>query len=406
MDGPAWMLPSEMLSPATREVAAVFLRLGVTAFGGPAAHIAAMDDEIVERRGWVTRAEFIDLLSATNVIPGPNSTELAIHLGFRRAGWPGLAMAGLCFILPATLIVWAVAWRYVRAGQRPEVAAMLMGMQPVVLAVVAHAVGRLGSSALRTWRAWVIATASGIALVLGAHELLVLAGAATAGWMLVIGSRPGRHGSAAVMVTGATTLSSSGIGATVAGATVAGATVAGATVAGATSWGVFLSFAKIGSVLFGSGYVLLAFLRAEFVQRHAWLSDAQLLDAIAIGQVTPGPVFTSATFVGYLLAGHTGAAAATAGIFLPAFFFVAISAPIVRRVRQWPSAAAALDGVNAASLAMMVTVVILLLRSVVSHVSSVAVALVAVALLVRGTLGAGWLLLGGALVGIVQLLLH
>ena len=332
----------------TREVAAVFLRLGFTAFGGPAAHIAAMEDEVVRRRQWVTREEFADLLSAANVIPGPNSTELAIHLGYRRAGWLGLVVAGLCFIVPATVMVWIVAWWYVRVGRRPEVAAMFVGMQPVVLAVVVQAVWRLRVSVLRTTRAWVIAVVSVGALLVGVNELVVLAGAALCGigtqrwrklnarWSTIIAANTG-------IVVGATAV---------------------APVATATTWGVFASFVKIGSVLFGSGYVLVALLRAEFVQRHPWITEAQLLDAIAIGQITPGPVFTSATFVGYLLAGHAGAAVATVGIFLPAFFFVAMSGPLVRRIRQWPVAAAALDGINAASLAMMATVVLLLLRGV------------------------------------------
>ena len=387
-----------MPSAASREVVTVFLRLGLTAFGGPVAHIAAMDDEVVERRRWVTRAEFTDLLSASNVIPGPNSTELAMHLGHRRAGWPGLVLAGVCFILPTTLLVWLIAWWYVQYGHRPVVSAMLAGMQPVVLAVVAQAVWRLSRSALRAGSAKLIALASVVALLLGAHELLVLATAALAGLLLCWPRRAdtGTHPIAVAVPLSATP----SIGAM----TLAGGAFAMSSVA-PTAGALFLAFAKIGCVLFGSGYVLLAFLRAEFVQRHAWLTDAQLFDAIAIGQVTPGPLFSSATFVGFVLAGHAGAAAATAGIFLPAFCFVALSAPFVHRLRQSPRTAAMLDGVNSASLAMMITVLILLVRAMPTPVSGVVLALLAFAVLVHTRIGAGWLLLCGALIGIVQQLL-
>jgi len=393
------------------EVTRVFLRLGLTAFGGPAAHIAAMEDELVQRRGWVSREEFVDLLSAANVIPGPNSTELAIHLGYARAGWAGLVAAGVAFILPATAIVWIIAMGYVRYGQRPEVAALLAGMQPVVLAVVVQALWRLSRGVLRTPALMAIGLASVAAVVAGAHELLVLASAALAGLLLRGGlSWPRRStafGPELIVSTafGGTAASTAEGTAASAAASIATGAATLTLAAAPTTLGLFGAFLKIGSVLFGSGYVLLAFLRAEFVTRHGWLTEAQLLDAIAIGQVTPGPVFTAATFVGYVLAGHGGAAAATLGIFLPAFLFVALSGPLVRRVRQSPRASAALDGVNAASLALLVGVALLMMQPVARSAMALGIFVVTAALLLHTKVGAGWMLLAGALAGAARIFL-
>jgi chromate transporter len=386
------------------EVARVFGRLGLTAFGGPAAHIAAMEDELVQRRAWVTRAEFMDLVSAANVIPGPNSTELALHLGLRRAGWRGLVAAGLAFVVPASVLVWMIAIAYVRYGRRPEMAAMLLGMQPVVLAVVGQALWRLGRSVLRAPLPIGIAIVGTVAVMAGLHELLVLAaaaavGAASRGWTPASAARA----LLAAPIAPPIAPPRGGAVGRSAGRTLGGALVTASVGSSAPSaGGVFVSFFKIGSVLFGSGYVLLAFLRAEFVQRHGWLTDGQVLDAIAIGQVTPGPVFTSATFIGYLLAGHAGAGAATVGIFLPAFLFVAVSGPLVRRVRTSPRAAAALDGVNAASLALMVAVVLIMVKPVTTSWVGIGIFVVAGAALLRTTIGAGWMLLLGAVVGLVS----
>lgn len=392
---------SATLAARRREVARLFLRLGLTAFGGPAAHIAAMEDEVVRKRAWISREEFVDLVSAANVIPGPNSTELAIHLGFRRAGRSGLLLAGALFILPATLIVWATAVAYVRFGQRPETSAILSGMQPVVLAVVVQALWRLGSTILRTPPRLVITIASLIACVCGVHELIVLAVAALVASALALRSQ---NEGGTLSGVGASWWSWQAV--TSSDSTIAVATGAATGAVGLASLpstlSVFGSFLKIGSVLFGSGYVLLAFLRAEFVERNAWLTQSQLLDAIAIGQITPGPVFTSATFVGYLLAGHGGAAAATLGIFLPAFIFVVLSGPLVRRIRQYPVAGAALDGVNAASLALMMSVVILMLPPIVTSGVAIGIFLVAAIALLSGRISAGWMLLAGAVIGLMQ----
>ncbi len=382
-------------APAARraallEVARVFTRLGATAFGGPAAHVALMEDELVRRRGWVTRERFLDLLGAANLIPGPNSTELAVHLGYVRAGFPGLLVAGACFIVPAALMVGALAWAYVRFGALPDVAAILAGVKPVVLVVVADALVRFARTVVlrptfdargKAGEAALVAAAIA-ATLLGANELLVLLGAGLLSALRVLRPR------------GLSCLAAPALGATAAPLALAAVPSAPATAAG-----LFAVFVKIGAVLYGSGYVLLAFLRADLVLRLGWLSDAQLLDAIAVGQVTPGPVFTTATFVGYLVAGPAGAAAATVGIFLPAFVLVALSGPLVPRLRASPAAGAFLDGVNAASLALMAVVTFELARDALASLPSVAIGAVAALLLVRLRVNSAWLVAGGAAVG-------
>lgn len=370
-----------------REIALLFLKLGTIGFGGPAAHVAMMEDEVVRRRGWLTREAFLDLVGATNLIPGPNSTEMAMHIGRARAGLAGLLVAGACFIVPATAMVAWIAAAYVRYGELPAGLGLLAGVKPVVLAIVLQALWRLGRLAVKTRWLAAVGTVAAAASFLGASELLVLF--AAAGVMAAGRSAggDGRAGSPALCIA-----------AIAAPAAVGGG--AAATTAGAVALGpLFLVFVKIGSVLFGSGYVLLAFLRADLVQRLHWLSDAQVLDAIAVGQVTPGPIFTTATFVGYLLAGPTGALAATVGIFLPAFVFVAASAPLIERLRGSPLVGAALDGLNVASLALMAVVTAHIARAAVSDVQSGAVALVALTLLARFGVNATWLILGGAVVG-------
>jgi chromate transporter len=336
-----------------------------------------MEDELVRRRGWVTRERFLDLLGAANLIPGPNSTELAIHLGYVRAGFPGLAVAGAAFILPAALATAALAWAYVRYGSRPDAGAILAAVKPVVLVIVLEALWRFGRTFLRTRRAALLAALATAAAALGANELalLLVAGVASAG---LPGVGAGRAGAAPLLLPLA-----------------AGGAVAAAP---ASAGGLFLVFLKIGSVLYGSGYVLLAFLRADLVLRLGWLTDAQLLDAVAMGQVTPGPVFSTATFVGYLAAGGWGAAAATAGIFLPAFVLVAASGPLVPRLRASPRAGAFLDGVNAASLALMAVVTFRLGADALAGPTSIALAAAALILL-RLRVGSAWLVLGGAAVG-------
>jgi chromate transporter len=337
------------------ELARLFGRLGLTSFGGPAAHIAMLRDEVVTRRGWLTDARFLDLLGVVNLLPGPNSTELAMHVGKERRGLPGLVVAGVAFIVPAMLLTGALAWVYVRTREVPACDAVLAGLMPVVAAIVAHALLSLAPSAAATLRLRAIGLASLALVACKVHELgvLLLAGLAHA----FVVHRPAGGVPMTLALTSATaattTARASAAPDALAAPVVAGAAAAAAAGAKASSTGLFLVFAKIGAVLYGSGYVLLAFLRAELVERLAWIDERQLLDAVAAGQVTPGPVFTTATFVGYLVRGPAGALAATVGIFAPAFFFVAISGPLVRRLRATPRASAFLDGVNVASLAMM-----------------------------------------------------
>jgi chromate transporter len=381
----------EGLSSELRGLAAAFLKLGTVGFGGPAAHIALMEDEVVRRRKWLSREEFLDLLGATNLIPGPNSTEMAIHLGHRRGGWIGLVVAGSCFILPAAIMVGALAWAYVRFGQLPQVGAALYGVKPVIIAVVLQALWGLGRTAIKSPLLAVLGMAAVTLALAGVNELLVLFGA---GAFMVSVESMSRKGATARPLLALVPINL---------ATATGAATAGVA-APVGLMPLFLFFLKVGSVLFGSGYVLLAFLRADLVDRWHWLTEAQLLDAIAVGQVTPGPVFTTATFIGYLLAGTPGAAVATVGIFLPAFFFVAISGPLVPRLRRSRLAGAFLDGVNVASMALMAAVTWHLARSAVVDVVTVALAVVSLVLLLRFRINPTWLVLGGGAVGgMVQL---
>ena len=370
---------------ATREVAALFLKLGLIAFGGPAAHIALMRDEVVGRRRWVSEEEFLDLLGLTNLIPGPNSTEMAIHLGYRRAGWVGLAVGGVCFIVPAMLIVLALAWAYVQFGARSQVAWLLYGVKPVVIVVVVQAIVGLARVAVRG----PLAVALGVAVValsfVGVHEIALLFGG---GLVLTILRVAQRRGAARGTVPLALLV-----------AAVAPATgPPSAAVAGLGT--LFVTFLKIGAVLYGSGYVLLAFLRNDFVHRLAWLTDQQLLDAVAIGQVTPGPVFTTATFIGYLVGGWAGALLATVGIFLPAFVFVALSGPVLPRIRRSQWTAACLDGVNVAALGLMAAVTWELGRAAIVDAFTTVVALAAAWFLLWRRVNSAWVILGGGAAGI------
>ena len=375
------------------EVAAVFLRLGCTAFGGPAAHIAMMRQELVQRRRWVSEARFMDLLGATNLIPGPNSTEMAIHLGYVRAGWPGLVVAGTLFIGPAMLIVLALAWAYVAFGTLPQAEALLFGVKPVIIAIVAQALYGLARTALKG-PVLIVAAAAVLALsLLGQNELTLLFGGgalALLGQLILRRIRAGRASSGTPALAAWPAL-------TFAPAAGAAAAVAAAPFSLST---LFLTFLKIGAVLYGSGYVLLAFLRGDFVDRLGWLTDKQLLDAISVGQFTPGPVFTTATFVGYLVGGVGGALLATLGIFLPSFVFVAISGPVVPHLRRWPQTALLLDGVNAAALGLMAAVLVQLSQAALVDPLTVIVALAALLVLVRWKLNSAWLVLAGALIGL------
>lgn len=370
---------------ALRDVALLALRLGITAFGGPAAHIAMLRDEAVVRRRWLSDAEFLDLLGATNLIPGPNSTEMFIHIGHVRAGWRGMIVSGVCFILPAMLIVLAIAWAYQTYGTTPTATWLLYGIKPVIIAIVLQALWGLSKSAIKNrWLALLGVVVCALYL-LGWNELAILFGGGLLTMLIINLRRLGdkRH-LAGVLLLGAPQ-----------------ALLAQAASVPFSLGTLFFTFLKIGAVLYGSGYVLLAFLRNDFVVRLGWLTDQQVLDAIAIGQVTPGPVFTTATFIGYQLAGLPGALMATAGIFLPSFIFVALSSPLIPRMRNSPWLAAFLDGINVAALGLMLGVTWELGRAAVVDWLTLVLALISAVLLLRYKLNSTWLIAGGAAIGLL-----
>jgi chromate transporter len=366
------------------EVALLALRLGFTSFGGPAAHIAMLRQEVVTRRRWVTDAHFLDLLGATNLIPGPNSTEMVIHIGQVRAGWRGMIAAGVCFIMPAALIVLACAWAYVEYGALPAAGWLLYGIKPVIIAIVGQALWGLAQTAVKGTLLAVVGAAVLALYLLGLNELALLFGGGALVMLIRNIGRLAHSGAAALLPLG--------------GAASLWVVQAAAPISVAQ---LFWSFLKIGAVLYGSGYVLLAFMRNEFVVRLGWLSDQQLLDAIAIGQLTPGPVFTTATFVGYLVAGLPGAALATLGIFLPSFIFVAAVNPLIPILRRSPWMGGFLDGVNVAALGLMAAVLWELGRAALVDWLTMLLAIISIVLLLRLKLNSIWLILGGGAIGLL-----
>jgi len=364
-----------------RELAAFFLRLGLTAFGGPAAHVALMEQEAVQRRGWLSHEAFLDLLGLTNLIPGPGSTQMAMGIGYQRAGWLGLLLGGLCFILPAALLTLVLAWAYVRFGRLPQAQGLLYGIKPVVLAIVFQALWNLGRTAFKSRVLWLLGTVALGLSALGVHPVVVLLGVGLASaWWARLQAPPAEK-----TVLGA--CSPLGLG------------VAGLPSAGLL--GLFLAFLKFGVVVFGSGYVLLAFLKADLVDRWHWLTQAQLLDAVAAGQVTPGPVFTTATFIGYLLHGWSGALVATLGIFLPSFLMVGGLGSLQARLKRIPQSRAFLDGINVGALALMATVTAGLARAALVDFGTLLLGLLSAVLLLRTKLNPTWLVLGGGVVGLM-----
>jgi chromate transporter len=386
-------------------LAGVFLRLGVTSFGGPAAHVALMRDEFVRRRGWLDDAAYLDLIGAANLIPGPTSTEVAMHVGHRRAGWPGLVVAGLAFLAPAVLIVAVLAWIYVRAGTRPEIEALLTGIAPVVVAIIAFAGASIGRTVVRTRTGVVLSVVAVILLVVRVPEIVVLLGLGVVGLVARAGpwTRLGRGadpgGTAAIAPIVLASIARDGGGHRGASWPASAAAIAIVTV---TPVAIFLEFAKIGAVLFGSGYVLVSLLRSELVEGLGWITENQLIDAVAVGQATPGPLFSTATFIGYLVDGPIGATVATVGIFLPAFIAVAVSIPILDRLRSSRRARAFLDRVNAASVGLLAVVAVQLAVGSLLDILGVATMVAAFALLWRGV-GTGWLIAGGAAIGLIRL---
>jgi chromate transporter len=362
-----------------KDLALAFLRLGTIAFGGPAAHIAMMEEEFVRRRAWLTRAQFLDIVGAAGLIPGPSSTEVAIYIGYRRAGWRGLLAGGFCFILPAALMVTVIAWAYVRFGRLAAVGGVLYGIKAVVIAIIAQALVALGRSAVKS--AWLVALGVGasVANALGASPVVVLFAAG----VLSAAARLRPHAGMAPLIWPGPL----------------GACAVAATPAGLAK--MFLVFLKIGAVVFGSGYVLLAFLRADLVEGTRWLTEPQIVDAVAVGQFTPGPVFTTATFIGYVVAGVPGALVATIGIFLPSFLLVAVSGPLIPRIRQSRIAGAFLDGVNVAALALMAVVGVELGKAAIIDVPSALLAVLSAGALFRWRVNSAWIVLGGGLLGTV-----
>jgi chromate transporter len=382
--------PIESRASRLTGVAKIFLRLGATAFGGPAAHIAMMHDEFVTRRKWLSDQEFLDLVGATNLIPGPNSTEMAIHIGHLRAGWRGLLVAGICFIAPAMLIVLALAWAYVEFGSLPQTQWLLYGVKPIVIAIVVQALWVLGRKAIKGPMTLAVGIMVLVGYFVGLNEIALLFGAGLALMLLLNIHRIKKH----MLAVGMLPFASVSVGTDAAAAAIPYSLSA-----------LFFTFLKIGSVLYGSGYVLLTFLHADFVVRFGWLTDQQLIDAIAIGQVTPGPVFTTATFIGYVMGGTAGAIVATLAIFLPSFVFVALSNPFIPRMRNSAWFGSLLDGLNVASLGLMAAVTWQLgLASLVDPLTAV-IAAVALVLLIRYKVNSTWLIAGGAICGAVRWLL-
>jgi chromate transporter len=375
------------------EVVGLFLKLGAIAFGGPAAHIALMHQEVVSRRRWVSEQQFLDLVGATNLIPGPSSTELAIYLGFRRAGWRGLVAAGACFIAPAFAIVLGLAVLYDRYGTTPVATDLLYGVTPVVVAIIAQALVLLGRMAVTGVGLAAVGLAALGGYLAGLHPLLLLALGALL-WLAITGGRrlASRFGSSATML----------IIPALAGPWLVGATASVTGLGSVSLATVFWTFLKLGSVVFGSGYVLLAFLRDDLVEGLQVISDEQLVDAVAIGQLTPGPVFTTATFIGYLIAGNSGAVVATIGMFLPSFLFVPLIDRLLGAIRRWAGVRTALDGINVVAVALMAGVSAQLARTALVDPLTIALAVATLGVLLRWRPNPTWLIAAGATVGLLR----
>lgn len=370
------------------EVVQVFFKLGLIAFGGPAAHIAMMEQEIVEKRKWMSRQHFLDLVGATNLIPGPNSTEMTMHCGHERAGWRGLFLAGASFILPAVVLTGLLAWLYVTYGEVPAVEPFLYGIKPAVIAIIIGAILKLGKKALKNWQLGVIGAAVIAASLFGLNEVLAILGAGVLGllWFGIIQNPNSSNlkSFAPFLLFNLSNLSAEGISTTK----------------------LFLVFLKIGAVLFGSGYVLVAYLDGELVEKLGWLTRQELLDAIAIGQFTPGPVLSTATFIGYQVNGVWGAMAATAGIFLPSFFFVLLLNPIVPKLRNSKLAAGFLDAVNIAAVGIMVAVTFNLCQNILVDWKTGLIAVLSTIVTFKfKKVSALWIVIGGALLGFILTLL-
>jgi chromate transporter len=383
------MAPSEQPQHTPlAEVAVLFLRLGFTAFGGPAAHIAMMRDEVVSRRAWVTEQQFLDMLGVCNLIPGPTSTEMAIYLGYRRAGWRGLVLGGALFILPAMAIVLAIAWAYVRFGSTPGATALLYGIKPVIIAIILQALWGLARAAVKSPLLAGMGVAVMVLFLMDASPIALLLGSGVVAALAHFIRRRLQSGEPAALLL---PLGLPSLG--------------GALAAGGVAFSLgtlFFTFLKIGALVYGSGYVLLAFLRDDLVYKLGWLTDRQLIDAVAVGQFTPGPLFTTATFIGYVVGGLPGAVVATVAIFLPGFVLIAALYPIAPRLRASPWTGAFLDGVNVAAVGLIAGITVQLGQAALVDALSVALAVVAAGVLIRFKVNSAWLVLGGALVGLLS----
>ncbi len=388
------------------ELAKLFLKLGTVSFGGPAAHIAVMEHEVVQRRGWLTQQQFLDLIGVSKLIPGPDSTELVAFIGHHRAGRLGALVAGTCFVLPAVLLTSGVAWSYVRYGSLPKAAPLLYGIPSAVVAILTLALWRLGKKSLSTWQTALIGLGVAAASLAGRDTVLTFLAGSALGIVLIAGTRRRPTSPAATC-------------ALLAGNAAAASAAAGASV---SLLKLALFFLKVGAVLYGSGYVLVAYLQGGLVDQNHWLTQQELLDAVAVGQLTPGPLLSTAAFIGYLKGGAAGAGVATVAIFAPSFVFVMLTAPWIARLRKLRGTAVVLDAVNAASIGLMIAVTVNLaadlatghsLRDILTiagavnvaairqHVPRVLIALAALAVALRWKPAAAWLVLGSILAGLV-----
>jgi chromate transporter len=372
------------------ELAQVFSKLGILGFGGPAVHIAMMEEEVVTRRQWLTRSQFLDLLGATNLIPGPNSTEMAIHLGYSYGGWLGLWVAGSCFILPAVLVTTVFAWLYLTWGNLPALGPMLTGIKPAILIVILAALWRLGQKAFKDRKLIWIALFVIVLVLTGTPEAIALFGGGILGMLWLVSKQDPNNSQRTLPIL-----------------LLALSTTSKTAAISPTLLKLGLFFLKVGSILFGSGYVLFAFLEGDLVNRYGWLTSQQLLDAIAVGQFTPGPILSTATFIGYLILGIPGAIVATLGIFLPSFFFVVISHPFIAKIRQSKWASAFLDAVNASSVALIAVVALKLAQTSLFPVSgglsgnffAFFIAISASIAVFRYRINNGWIVVGSGILG-------
>ncbi|WBV55174.1 chromate efflux transporter [Chryseobacterium daecheongense] len=363
-----------------KEVAGVFLKLGVTAFGGPAAHIAMMQQEVVTKRKWMSEEHFLDLIGATNLIPGPNSTEMAIHIGQERAGWKGLIVAGLCFICPAVIITLCFAWLYKEYGQLPQVQPFIYGIKPAIISVILSAVFPLAKKSLKTIPLWIIGISVLMLSFLGINELFLLFGAGIIAMLFAIIRQKNTANSlipiTLLQIPDFSSLSQSNIK-------------------------LFLIFLKVGAILYGSGYVLFAFLDTELVGRGL-LTRQELLDAIAVGQFTPGPVFSSVTFIGYQINNWSGALVATLGIFFPSFIFVALLNPIVRMMRGSKIFSSFLDAVNIASIAIIINICYEMAKDSIADWKTIIIAVLCIILMFTfKKINSAWIVMLGAFLGYI-----